>query len=607
MNTSVVRRLYFYAAAFIGLQLLAVGTRDLLSVLLEQLAEPAALGAPAYQAMRLSASAALVLVGLPLWAVHWSVTQRNARRPEEQQARLRRLYCYAVLLVAALNALFALRTVVGMLLGGSAPDPFGGQVATAVASLVVYVPLWTYHWHVVCADRNTVEASGGTATLRRWYLTIVLAISLGTATYAAVDLLHQLLRLALAPALGSTPGIGWAAATLLAGLPLWLPHQLWAHQLVRISTPLQADELRSTLRQVYLALVMTATAVAALGGLVTLLYAVLLAAFGSAAWASLLGDNTWSLAVVLVVPLLWHYHRRLLADEARRSGQEERGATARRIIGYLMAAIGLAVLYFGAGGLLGTLLRMELAPAVLGAGWREPLSLYLALALVALPVYGIAAQAMEQRVRKSADEERALARRIYLYAALLFGLVATVSTAVLLLRLVLRAALSVAEPDLLAEAGRWLGYTLIGAAITVYHAALLRRLSVVRGELGRGVTIAILADEPLRPMLIAACTRELPGVTVREASTAEIAPALAVLATADALIVPLAAVFEDPLREAIRAFHGQRLLLASTIPGYELIGARESEAVLARRAAQALRAALSTRHQLAPPPTPRPA
>src|SRR5689334_12859486 len=106
MTTSVVRRLYFYAATFIGLQLLAVGARDILAVLLEQLLAPPVPGSSASSIVRLSASAALVLVGLPLWAIHWLVVQRNARRPEEQHARLRRLYGYAVLLIAVLSGLF---------------------------------------------------------------------------------------------------------------------------------------------------------------------------------------------------------------------------------------------------------------------------------------------------------------------------------------------------------------------------------------------------------------------------------------------------------------------------------------------------------------------
>src|SRR5262250_931797 len=100
MAMTIVRRLYFYAAAFIGLQMLAAGARDLLGTLLERLLAPPALGPAGQSALRLSASAALLLIGLPLWAIHWWVVQRSASRAEEQRASLRRLYIYLVLLVA---------------------------------------------------------------------------------------------------------------------------------------------------------------------------------------------------------------------------------------------------------------------------------------------------------------------------------------------------------------------------------------------------------------------------------------------------------------------------------------------------------------------------
>ena len=98
MSLTVVRRLYFYAAAFIGLQMLAAGARDLLAALLERLVAAPALGSPGESALRLSADIALLLIGLPLWYFHWRVAQRGIARPEEQQAAIRRLYLYLVLL-----------------------------------------------------------------------------------------------------------------------------------------------------------------------------------------------------------------------------------------------------------------------------------------------------------------------------------------------------------------------------------------------------------------------------------------------------------------------------------------------------------------------------
>jgi hypothetical protein len=592
MAITIVRRLYLYAAAFIGLQMLAAGARDLLGTLLERLLAPPALGAAEQTVFRLSASAALLLIGLLLWAVHWSVVQRSASGSEEQRSALRRLYAYLVLLVAVLFVLFGMRDLLEALLSGEALSLVGSQLSTAIATLVVYAPIWFYHWRVVDQDRLEVEQAGAPAMLRRWYMVIVQAVSLAVAAFGAVDVLHRLLQLALTT-IGGTQGMGAAVAMLVAGLAIWLPHHLWARRLVQAASPLQADEARSTLRQVYSALLVTTTAVAGLGGLTTVLYAVLLAGLGGATWSTVLADHTQALAVVLVAAPLWVYHRQQMALEARVSYLPARGETAQRMFSYLMAAVGLAALFFGLGGLLSTLLRMVLAPDVLGASWHEPLSFYLALSLVALPVYGVTTQATERRVRSSPTEERALSRRIYLYAALLFGIVATVVAAVALVRLVLGALLGTAEPDFLAEAGRWTGYTLVGGAIAVVHALLLRRGGAAQSESGAGTTIAIVVDEPLRRALLVALARELPGATIRSAGVAD--PDLAVtLDGADVVIARLADVLDGPLAGPIRAFGGRRMLLAGPVPGYEVIGVRQREDALVREVAQSLHSALHT-------------
>jgi hypothetical protein len=592
MSAIVVRRSYFYAAALLGLQLFAVGLSDLFGVLFERLFAPAVIGTPELAAMRLSLSVALVLVGLPLWAIHWSVVQRMARRTEEQHARLRRVYGYLVLLVAALTVLFALRDLLAVLFGAVVSEAAGQQAATAIAGIVVQGSIWAYHWRVFSADRATVEPSEGTATLRRWYLLLVQASSLSLASVAALVLIHQLLQQILVPALDATLGIGESLAMLIAALAVWLPHHLWADWLVRVPSPLRADELRSTLRQVYAALVITATAVAALGGMAVLLYAVLLASFGGATWQSLLIDQTPALATVIIAAPLWAYHRRQLATEARMSAQAARVATAQHVIGYLTAAIGLAALFFGLGELLSTLLRSVLAPDMFGAGWREPLSRGLALTVVALPVYSITAQAMERRAHATPAEERTLARRIYLYAALLFGIAATVIAVVALLRLVLSALLGAPVSDLPIELGRWAGYTLPGAAIAVLYALRLHRASVLQSDIGAGITIAIVAEELLQHALVAACAREASGATILSGGADALSPTIAAIGAADILITTLEIALEGPLAASIHAFSGRRLLVAADTCGYEIIGLRRSDAALVRAAAQAVRAAV---------------
>jgi hypothetical protein len=56
-----------YAAAFIGLQVLAAGARGIIAVLLEGSLSPPAVGSMEQQTFRISLYTALLIVGVPLW------------------------------------------------------------------------------------------------------------------------------------------------------------------------------------------------------------------------------------------------------------------------------------------------------------------------------------------------------------------------------------------------------------------------------------------------------------------------------------------------------------------------------------------------------------
>lgn len=585
MATQIVRRLYFYSAAFIGLQLFAWGLRSMLALLLDNF-WPAALGAAEAGAERLSFSVPLLAVGLPLWAFHWVVAQRSLARPEEQYSTLRRLYCYAVLLVAALGALFAARTLLRVILGAETSAP-GSTAAAAIAALLVDGAVWVYHWRVLASDRDVVERDGGQATLRRWYLVLVLAFGLGMASYSAAGLISRLLQLVLEREIGTQPGVQSAVASLIAGFALWLPHHLWGSHLLRAATPVRPSEARSTLRQVYAALVITAASVAALGAAAVLLQEVLLAAFGGSAWGDVLVDHTLAIGSLLVAVPVWLYHRGQLAQEARLSEVAARGDTARRVIGYLSSAVGLGALYFGVAGLLGTLLSLAFAPNAIGDNpWREQLSWYLAASIVSLPVYALASRSMEHLARGDAVEQRTPARRIFLYIALLFGIVVTVGGAVLFLRQLLALALDGSEAGSAAQAARYFANAAIGALIAWYHVVLLRQTGAPAPTEGTGRTIAILAQDPFGAALAAAVKRELPAADIRHVDAAALSAALS---GADSLVLTLDAALDAQPAQALRAFDGRKLLLPLAT-GYEVVGRRERDEALLRAAVQLLRA-----------------
>ncbi len=594
MTTHTVRRLYTYLAACIGLYMLSGGASVLCTLLGERWLGGAPIGAAEMTALRMGGAAALIAVGAPLWGGHWLLARRDARQPDGQRSALRRLYAYAVLLVATIVALLGLQEGLSLALEGQGPQALLSPLVDASVAGVV----WLAHWRIFCADRDLVEGSGPNATLRRWYLALALWASLAMLSFGAGVLIHAMLQHFVFAAAGTARQLALPAAALISGLALWLPHELWSRRLIRRPGPLQADELGATLRQVFAALVIVSSLVAALTGLTALLAAGLQAGLGVAGWAGAFARETRGLAALAVgLPILLYY-REQLAVTARLSGAAERVDTARRVISYLINAVSLAALYFGLGGLLGTLLRLWLGSFSLGGAWRTPLSWYTALTLVALPVYGLASWRSEGLARASADEERVLSRRIYLYAALLFGLIAGVVTATQLVQLLVVTLLGQGERGAAGEIGRLVGYTALGISIVASYGLMLARAGAARGSAGSGRTIALVADEPLRQALRAAMSHELPGAAIIDLGPADSPERRAALAAADVLVIPLA-VLSDP---TLASFRGPRLLLATPLEGVTLVGARRAGPALAREAARAAGGLCG-----ATPPSPRPA
>ncbi|MDP3184211.1 MAG: DUF5671 domain-containing protein, partial [Anaerolineales bacterium] len=87
-----VRRLYFYAVAFISLEVVLWGLIGLLRTTFS----PDAIGGGAE---RLAQALALILVGVPVFGLHWWVAQRGARADMDERASgLRAFFLYAALL-----------------------------------------------------------------------------------------------------------------------------------------------------------------------------------------------------------------------------------------------------------------------------------------------------------------------------------------------------------------------------------------------------------------------------------------------------------------------------------------------------------------------------
>ena len=162
-DAAMVRRLYYYVMAALGLVVFWYGLQALLVLgilLVAGLWPVSMLGNPQARGY-FSLAAALFLAGAPVWWGHWRPAQELARWPgpvgyAERSSTLRKAYLYGVVLAAAVVSVITLGSVVVR-----APDwLFGPTAATSLATslvqlgggIAVAITFWLTHAVVLRAD-----------------------------------------------------------------------------------------------------------------------------------------------------------------------------------------------------------------------------------------------------------------------------------------------------------------------------------------------------------------------------------------------------------------------------------------------------------------------
>ena len=137
MNTT--KRLYFYGVSFVTLVVAVNGIALLIQFLIELVTQRTIAGWDNQASLGLS----MVIVGAPLWVVHWLYTQRQATKQlDETASTLRKLYLYGVLFTASLIVFIAVHSLLFQVMGGDNLSAyFAGQA-------LVWGFVWAYHWSV---------------------------------------------------------------------------------------------------------------------------------------------------------------------------------------------------------------------------------------------------------------------------------------------------------------------------------------------------------------------------------------------------------------------------------------------------------------------------
>jgi hypothetical protein len=420
---------------------------------------------------------AVIIIGLPLYLIHWLWAQRLARQDQEERvALLRRIYLYANFagfyspLMANFSSL--LRSLV---LPFSNPEfsRFADTLNPAFA-IPVLLLLLAYHYRVLREDAQVAPEAGLHGAVRRLYILAFSAAGFWLVASEVDSFLSFLFRrLSEDVVFGELRGglIGFGV-DIVIGLVIWLSHWPRAQQLFREGPP---EERASAARKFYLYLVVFVSTLTTVTTL-SVIFAGLLRRLLALPPSGRLSD---AIAVIIVSGAAWAYHAYVLRQDSEAAPDAPRQAAVRRLYLYLVAGIGLAGFLTGLVGDVNVLLNALGSTGTFGRGLREQLASFTAALVAGLPVWllpwrAIQAEAVED-APEAAAHRRSLPRKIYLY---LYLFAATMSVLGSLIYIVFQLLLMLlgerTAVNLLLDLAQAISFALIAGGVLAYHGSILR-------------------------------------------------------------------------------------------------------------------------------------
>lgn len=497
------RRLYVYFISAVSLGMTAFGLASLLSLAFARISE--AFGGAVIQQSsaeirrELSLYAAMVIVALPVWLLHWWLAERAVSRPategeQERASAIRTLYLSLVLglalIFATVGSIEVIRQLIRRAFDSSVSLTGASGVWMWLAVVLVTGAGIAYHSMVRAEDTRIIEAEGPAAWLPRLYIYGAAFAGAMLVLFGAGDLITLVDDAIFGPSDVYSSARWWAdplssaVARMLVGIVIWTVFWLWSLRISESSGWYGSSERRSSLRWFYIYAIVFVGAVATLVGVI-----------GSLDWVirlilSVPGDNPqvgWTREIIepllIAIPFAgaWAYHRLVVLDLAPADERALFAPSLRRLYTYLVAFIGLTLTALGAAWVLGILIDLLLGGSrtisVSSHVWREQVATFSAVAIV-----GAAAwlwhwnKAERQLQAHDAEERHSTIRRIYLYLALASTLVAVLVSLALVLYRTISAALGVQSGSGLASAvSIWLGIVVVTGILLAYHLTVLRR------------------------------------------------------------------------------------------------------------------------------------
>lgn len=562
-----IRRLYFYLVAFITFEVVLWGVIGLLRSILS----PSLNGSGSL----LAGSLALILVGVPIFALHWSWAQRaSAKDQEEQVSTLRAIFLYGALLATLIPVAQNILALINRtLIESTGLDSFraaigGGQTWTdnLIAIALNGVAAW-YFVTVLRSDWKRLPDPENFADIRRLYRYIWMLYGLLMSVFGAQQILRFILYIP-----SETLGIVSddifinGLSLLVVGLPIWVA----AWRVCQTANE-ETGERDSNLRLGVLYLLVFSGVAVVLSTAGILLDMILRWALGEAfVLREFVREISGEISVGVPLGIVWAYFSRWLNRDIESVSDSPRRDGLRCFYHYVLSLTGLVAAFLGVGFLLSFILDVSAGGQLWGVDLRSRVASALATLIIGLPLWYFNWKPMQSQALSSNAAgglaRRSLVRKVYLYLVLFGSVIGGMVTAVTVVYLLLQVLLGVETLDLsgLLDRLQWLTMFIV---VLVYHFTSLRRdgaeaaRALAEEREGFKTLVFEEAGSGFGEALRSAMAKQAEGLSASVIATGENLPAEAT--SAKVIILPSSVMSRLPeaLKNFLNTFGGQVIVV----------------------------------------------
>jgi len=578
-----VRRIYIYLVAFVSLE---VVTWSVIGLGRSAFNRGTIIGG----ADQLASALAFILVGLPIFLIHWLLAQRDADKdPEERFSGMRALFLYgtwlALFVPVVQNVIAILQRALALLLRGDPNMIAIGSDQTwsdNLVGIVVNGVLAAYFYTVIRTNWKEPPKGSWFPLIRRVARYLLMLYGFVMAFAGVQQVLFYLFDLFNAIVGGAVGILADGLSFILVGVPLWVV--VW--RLIQRSLE-DAAERESLLRMgvlyslTFLAVVITLVS----GGYV--LDEILRAVFGDiSSTDNFIGRISGELSVLIPALVSWIFYNRVLKQGIEATPEVQQRAGMHRLYAYVLALMGLAATFVGTYMVIQYVIEQIVYPpqAIFrgSGGSQQALAASLSTLLIGLPVW---LWAWRQMVAETAQKgeagdhaRRSVIRKGYLYVVLFAGVMGIMGSTGRLLYNVLKLILGDELPDFTWELLDLSSLLVLFIILAAYHWRSLRKdnqlaadaLSALHAEFS--VCVFDQGEGEFAERVVAALGVECPSMPVAVHPVGETFDET--LQSAGAVVLPASLAIDPP--EAVRLwleeFSGVRLFVPTQAERWNWVG-----------------------------------